>query len=84
MMKSDDVNKGLRSYIGNSGVSEAKKMDALLEVTANQTVQIKKLASLLLIYTQSDSFTADAAKMAVKFGKGDEALQAMFQSKFRK
>lgn len=82
MIKSDNVNKGLRSYIGNDSISDQKKMDALLEVTANQTVQIKKLASILLIYSQSSSFDSDAAKMAMKFGKGEEALQTMFQSKF--
>lgn len=83
IMKSNDITENLRKYAGNEEISDKAKIKALLEVTANQNVQISKLASLLLVYTSSDSFTSDVAKMAVKFGKGEEALQRMFKQKLR-
>lgn len=37
---------------------------------------------LLLTYASSDTFMTDAAKLASRFGKGDQALRAMFRQKF--
>lgn len=83
MTKSEIVTDNLRKYVVSDTISNDAKIKALLEVTANQNVQISKLASLLLVYTSSDSFTSDVAKMAAKFGKGEEALQMMFKQKLK-
>jgi len=85
IVKSDEVSSGLRKYMKSDNVSEEKKIKVLLEITANQSIQIKKLASLLLIYTQSNSFTSDVAKMAMKLNNGDgsDILQAVIEDKFK-
>ena len=83
MTKTEAVTENLRKYATNDTVSNDAKIKALLEVTANQNVQISKLASLLLVYTANDSFTTDVAKIAVKFGRGEDALKMMFDQKLK-
>lgn len=41
-----------------------------------------RITLLLLVYVVGDYFLADAAKVAMKFGAGDDALKAMMQAKF--
>ena len=79
IIKSDGITKNLREHSNG----EDPKMKVLMQIVANQNVQIKKLSTLLLIYSQSNSFTSDIGKLAVKIGKGDEALQAMFDNKLK-
>lgn len=80
IMKSDTTTKNLRKHADG----EDPKIKMLMQVVANQNVQIKKMSTILLVYSQSDSFTTDVAKMAIKMGQGDEALQAMMENKFGK
>ena len=40
MMKSSDITENLRKYAGNEEISDKAKIKALLEITANQNVQI--------------------------------------------
>jgi hypothetical protein len=54
-----------------------------LQVSEKNSQDLMELAQLLLVYTQSDNFTSDVAKMAMKLGAGEEALQAMFKEKMR-
>ncbi len=75
----DKVPKGLRSLTNNDNTDF--KVNKLLEVVANQAVQIKSLAIINLIYAQSNSFDTNISKMMVKMGRGEEALKQMFKNK---
>lgn len=57
------------------------KTDKLLEVVANQSIQIKHLSLLLLCYAQGRNFDSDIAIMLNKMGRGEEALKQMFKNK---
>lgn len=49
-----------------------------------QQLKINRTLTLLAVcYAASDNLSVDAAKCAVKLGQGEEALQAMFRSKFK-
>lgn len=56
-------------------------IEVSLQVSEKNSQDLMELAQLLLVYTQSDSFTGDVAKMAGKLGMGNEALQAMLRAK---
>lgn len=43
-----------------------------------------RLLLLLIVYSSGDSLTSDTAKVAVKLGQGEEALQEMFKRKMGK
>lgn len=58
------------------------KTQKLIEVTANQSHDLKTIALILLCYVQSSSMDSDLAKMLGKMGKGDEAIKQMFKNKF--
>lgn len=87
LLKAIDSNEkmaeGLRKLAKseNSKVSESFKVEKLLEVVANQSIQIRQLSLINLIYAQSSSFDADVAKLMVKMGRGEEALKQMFKNK---
>lgn len=65
----------------SSKYSENFKVEKLLEVVANQSIQIRQLSLINLIYAQSDSFDTDVAKLMMKMGRGEEALKQMFKNK---
>lgn len=77
--KNQNACNGIRKISGNDNLNY--KVTKTMEVVANQSLQIKSLSLLLLVYTQSDSFDVDIAKMLAKMGKGDEALKQMFKNK---
>jgi len=87
LLKAIDSNEkmanGLRKIkvADESQCSENFKVEKLLEVVANQSIQIMQLSLLNLIYAQSTSFDADVAKLMVKMGRGEEALKQMFKNK---
>jgi len=74
------MSTGLRSMM-QKNVSNDVKTQKLIEVVANQSIQIKHLSLLLLIYTQGSNFDSDTATMMMKMGRGEEALQQMFKNK---
>lgn len=61
--------------------NESFKVAKLLEVVSNQSIQIKHLSLLLLVYAQSSNFDVDIAHLLNKMGRGDEALRQMFKNK---
>lgn len=77
--KNQNACDGIRKISGKDNINY--KLTKTMEVVANQSLQIKSLSLLLLVYTQSDSFDIDIAKMLAKMGKGDEALKQMFKNK---
>ena len=65
------------------GWSEQGMLDKVLEVTAIQSQQIKHLALVALIAVQSRAFDGNVGEMMMKMGRGEEALKAMFDAKFK-
>lgn len=74
------MSNGLRKLIESN--NQEFKTNKLLEVVANQSIQIKHLSLLLLIYAQSSDFDKDMAMMLNKMGRGEEALKQMVKNKF--
>ena len=65
------------------GWSEQGMLDKVIEITAIQSQQIKHLALVALLLVQSRDFDTMVAKMMVKMGRGEEALNAMFDAKLK-
>lgn len=72
---------GLRKIIESE--NQEFKLKKLLEVVTNQTIQIKHLSLLLLIYAQGSKFDGDLGTMLTKMGRGEEALREMINNKFK-
>ena len=65
------------------GWSENGMLDKVIEITAIQSKQIKHLALVALLVVQSSDFDGHVADMMIKMGRGEEALNAMFDKKFK-
>jgi len=65
------------------GWSEQGMLDKVIEITAIQSQQIKHLALVALLLVQSRDFDTMVAKMMVKMGRSEEALNAMFDAKMK-
>jgi len=78
---------GLEKFINNIDDAEMskenirQKLKTLMKVEKEQISIIKQFLLINLIYVSSDTFTTDAAKLTMKLGRGEEALQAMFKAK---
>lgn len=78
---SSKMSNGMRKL--SESHNQEFKLNKLLEVISNQSIQIKHLSLLLLIYSQSSDFDGDMAFMLSKMGHGEEALKQMFKNKFK-
>ncbi len=67
----------------DKGWSENGMLDKVIEITAIQSKQIKHLALVALLVVQSSGFDGHVADMMIKMGRGEEALKAMFDKKFK-
>lgn len=56
---------------------------ALARRVIEQSDMLQRCMMLLLVYTAGDGCSEDAAKLAIKCGKGDEALKAMWNAKLK-
>lgn len=65
------------------GWSEKGMLDKVIEITAIQSQQIKHLALVALLLTQSRDFDTMVGQMMIKMGRGDEAINAMFDAKLK-
>ena len=65
------------------GWSEQGMLDKVIEITAIQSQQIKHLALVALLVVQSNDFNGHVADMMFKMGRGEEALNAMFDAKLK-
>lgn len=72
---------GLRKIQNNP--NDNLKVEKLIEVVSNQSIQIKHLSLLLLCYTQGSDFDVDVAQLLNKMGRGEEALKQMIKNKFK-
>lgn len=52
-----------------------------LAVSAKNSEDLMLLAQLILVYSQGNQMSTDAAMMANKLGKGHDAIRAMFKAK---
>jgi len=82
IMSSDNNTAGLNGMKAR-GFSSEGMLEKVIQVTAKQSQQLKHLALVALILTQSEKFDIIVAQMLVNMGRGDEALQKMFEKKFR-
>ncbi len=82
VLKGGDIYQGLSS-INNPDISEEGKLKKVIEVVAKQSLHIQQLATVLLIYAQSNNFDGDLATMLNKLGKGEEALKIMLDNKLK-
>lgn len=58
-----------------------KCLQISLATSGKNSEDLMYLAQFILVYASSSSFTTDAAHMANKLGKGEDALKAMFKAK---
>lgn len=65
------------------GWSEQGMLDKVIEVTAIQSQQIKHLALIALLVSQSHDFDSMIAEMMMKMGRDEEALKAMFEARLK-
>ena len=65
------------------GWSEQGMIDKVIEITAIQSGQIKHLALVALLLVQSRDFDKQVADLLIKMGRGEEALDAMFDAKLK-
>lgn len=65
------------------GWSENGMLDKVIEISAIQSNQIKHLALIALLITQSNDFDTMVCQMMIKMGRGEEALKAMFDAKLK-
>ena len=66
------------------GWSEQGMLDKVIEITAIQAQQIKHLALVAMIMTQSSGFDQSVAHLMIKMGRGEEALSAMLNAKMKR
>lgn len=78
----EKISNGLNG-INIPEISTEGKVGKLLEVVSKQSLQIRQLSTILLVYTQSKNFDSQIAEIMVKFGKGEEALQIMLNKKMK-
>lgn len=65
------------------GWTEKGMLDKVIEITAIQSQQIKHLALVALLLAQSRDFDTMVGQMMIKMGRGEEALNAMFDAKLK-
>ena len=65
------------------GWSEKGMLDKVIEITTIQSDQIKHLALIALLTVQSNDFDTHVAQMMIKMGRGEEALNTMFDAKLK-
>lgn len=80
--KSDKFAKNLPE-LRQRGWSEQGMLDKVIEITAIQSAQIKHLALIALLLVQSRDFDVMVGHLLIKMGRGEEALDAMFDAKLK-
>ncbi len=79
---SDKIAQNL-PHLRERGWSEKGMLDKVIEITAIQSNQIKHLALIALLLTQSNDFDTMVGQMMIKMGRGEEAIKAMFDAKLK-
>lgn len=63
-------------------LTHTKSVRAIAKTQITLARHLRNMSMLMMIYAVSDSCGTDAAKLASKLGKGDEALKALWRAKF--
>ena len=66
------------------GWSDQGMLDKVVEISAIQSQQIKHLALICMLLVQSNDFDKMVAHLMINMGRGQEALRAMMDAKFKK
>ena len=66
------------------GWSEKGTLDKVIEVTSIQSRQIKHLALVAFLLVKSRDFDTMVAKLMCDMGRGEEALKAMMEEKYKR
>lgn len=82
IMSSEKFAKNL-PQMRQRGWSEQGMLDKVIEITAIQSQQIKHLALVAMISVQSNDFNTAVGQMMIKMGRGEDALKAMLDAKFK-
>lgn len=69
--------------IENSDADMKKQLETAVKTNKWLSEMLIKVLMVQLTYAMGDNFTSDAAKVLLKMGHGEEALQHMFNSKLR-
>lgn len=83
MMSSEKFAQNL-PQMKERGWSQEGMLEKLVEITAIQSQQIKHLALIAFLLVQSSDFDTMVGKLMIKMGRGEEALKAMMDAKFKK
>jgi hypothetical protein len=80
-----DADRNTQGLLGmkERGFSTEGMLDNVLKVTAKQSQQLKHLALVALLISQSSDFDGMVGQMMIKMGRGEEALKAMFEAKLK-
>ena len=80
-----DADRNTQGLLGmkERGFSTEGMLDNVLKVTAKQSQQLKHLALIALLISQSSDFDGMVGQMMIKMGRGEEALKAMFEAKLK-
>ena len=82
IMSSEKFSQNL-PLLREKGWTEKGMLDKVIEITAIQSQQMKHLALVALLIAQSSDFDVMVGHMLQKMGRGEEALQAMFEAKLK-
>lgn len=79
---SEKFTNGLKS-MKERGWTQEGMLDKVVEISAIQSQQMKHLALVCLLLVQSREFDQMVASLAIKMGRGEEALNAMFDARLK-
>lgn len=84
IITSSDKNTAGLKGMKERGCSTEFMLEKVIQVTAIQSQQLKHLALVALILTQSFKFDTMIAEIMEQMGRGEDALRAMLGIKFGK
>lgn len=77
----EGLDKIIRTIDNGAEVNPAKTFRILSRSLKAQANAIRQLSTAILVYVAGDGFDGDCAKVANKFGYGQEALKKLFEAK---
>jgi hypothetical protein len=81
--KQEAIHGAMDTVIDNPAEENLRKMlRSTMSLVGEQAILINKLLTVSLVYVSSDSFSKDSASVAVKLGRGEEAIKAFAKAKF--
>jgi hypothetical protein len=75
--------KVLRDWPSYGPANREKQLLVALKINQKLCQVVMELCVIAIVYGSSSTFSGDAATIMTKLGRGEEALKAMFEEKFR-